>query len=368
MWLSLLDQALTFIGGVVAASFGVYEGPVTDQGAIAGPYRYTRFVYNGVSASQQYAPTPTGPWTEGFGFGLTGAGFNFWASVYALAHATESWLSSVVFSAGYSVITRSANMPQVMTQGRVVKLIIDMLEFGQPLQISHYLRANAQSQADGKNETHIIDRFVVGGLQGSLAACMGADCNIVGYRVEDRISADPNNGRKHTYKQELAVGSWVPGTGDSVGEADAPQLAACLQWYTDWTGPGERGRSFVPGIAHGMVSSGRLNSGAMDALKAYAGQLLSIYDGDTVAGDWFQLVLWRQHMTGTTLPNDAVSNPITVVGGVKQYLNGKPVYVYPPTNRPPFNPKAAEHPITVYDVGSRLRTQRRRGIDVRIGR
>lgn len=239
----------------------------------------------------------------------------------------------------------------------VVKLVIEMEQFKQPMQLEHYFK-KTNTALHPSDEAGLISAYAAA-AQAELLACMSADVTLVRYRVEDRISSGALNGRLRTHigPFENVVGTIAGGAGTS----DAPQLAAVVSWYTNFSGRGERGRSFVPGTAHTNVEDGALKADAVTLYQAWGDAVVDNFDGDENEDAPWQLVLWRQHMTNLTIPDDVEENEIITVGGVRQYR-------YLEATRPPFNFKAASHAITLAVVRPTIRTQRRRGLNVRISR
>lgn len=351
-----IDQAL---GYVTSATFE-YTGTPVDFGPLAGPVRYQRYHFVGLSTTLQVSSNGT-DWTDtiAVGFGLTTLD-NYLNlvdrlvdAVYAVAHAAVERGASLL-AAGTLYAGEGFGMTSIAI-GNVKKLSVEMRTFEQPLQLSFYFR-RTDSASGATGEADLIGDFRTN-VEPSLLDCMSADVTLDRYRVEDRISAGSTNGRLRTFVGETL--SAVVGTGAAADTNNIPQAAGCVSWYTNFAGRGERGRTFVPGLPAAFVDNGRLTSAAVTAYQAFVDALIAWADGDTDTADW-QYVLWRAHLTGS---GAADPNPIT-----GHNPDGSPIYATPPVTKPPFNPLAAAHGITLGVVQSTVRVQRRRGIGVRIGR
>lgn len=338
-----------------------FFGPAVDFGPLAGPVRFQRYHFHGLAATLQISGDGSN-WhdtlTVDFGADVLENILNLVDRlvdlVFYVTHAAVE-AGAQLLAAG--VLYTSEEEPMVaIAVGNVKKLIVSMLEFEQPFQLSFHLRkTNTASSATG--EADLIGDFRTN-VEAELLACIAADVAILNYKVEDRISGGTTNGRLRTFTGDTL--SAVVGTGGAANTNNAPQLAGCLSWYTNFAGRGERGRSYLPGLPNAFYNDGRLAAGAVTAYEAFRDAILARYDGDTDNTAPYQLVLWRQHLTGAGAsdPNPVTSPPGTV----------PVVYGTPPVTRPPFNPLAAAHGITAGTVQSTVRVQRRRGIGVRIGR
>lgn len=338
-----------------------FTGAAVDFGPLAGPVRFQRYRFHSLNATLEISADGSN-WhdTLTVGFGLNDL-TNYLNLVDRLVDLVF-WVTHAAVEAGSQllaagVLYTSEEEPMVaIAVGNVKKLIVSMLEFEQPFQLSFHLRrTNTASSATG--EADLIGDFRAN-VETELLACMAADVAISDYKVEDRISGGTTNGRLRTFTGDTLTA--VVGTGGAANTNNAPQLAGCLSWYTNFSGRGERGRSYIPGLPNAFYDNGRLVAGGITAYEAFRDAILARYDGDTDNTAPYQLVLWRQHLTGAGAsdPNPVTSPPGTV----------PVVYATPPVTRPPFNPLAAAHGITAGTVQSTVRVQRRRGIGVRIGR
>lgn len=340
-----------------AASFPLsFCGPPVYFGAFAGPVAYQRYCFNGLTVTHQYS-NDGGEWHDSFSVGF---GFSDLSNVRNLAERLvelstgfeHSWQELGFFPtvAGVSYPTEESQMTAIQV-GNVKKLVVSMSQSGEPFQASfHFRKANDATGANG--EADLVSDFRAQAEPG-LLACMSADVTIDNYRVEDRISPGTTNGHLRTYiGAELTANV---GTAAAANTSNILQAAGCISWYTNFAGRGERGRTFIPGLPVPLFAdNGRLTDAAVAAYGAFIDALLARYDADTDgAADW-QLVLWRSHESGAgALEN----NPPA----------GQPGHVAPAT-APPFNPLAGAHGITLGKAQRVVRSLRRRGVGVRIGR
>lgn len=117
--------------------------------------------------------------------------------------------------------------------------------------------------------------------------------------------------------------------GDVTGDM-SPQLCACvISWSTALRGPANRGRMFVPGLPRDTIQQGYWSSAGQDVVSAFASKIFDPYAAD---GTNYQL-------------------------NVLSYV-------------PDSSPKAlrAAVPITGFHIVNRIKSQRRRGVGVRIHR
>lgn len=258
--------------------------------------------------------------------------------------------------------------------GNVIKLVVEMEQFNEPLQIEHYFRRTNDGAIDPGSDLSLVDDYAAG-ARSALFACMDVSVALVKYRAEWRIQG-ANAMLPRTYI--LAPNDGTVGTANGgVANADASQLSYVISWYTNFAGRGERGRTNVPGTSHPFIEENHLTDAAKTALSNYADVLTTTFNGDDDGTKAWQLVLWRQHLTNPALtPGDdgEYANPLNtaVPPSVAEWPGhdeeGRPIYVNPPTTRPPFSPAAAQHAITLAVVQDSVRTQRRRGPGVRISR
>jgi len=360
LWIKIVRWAIEQGISWIAANTFDWAGPPVDFGPLAGPVRYQRYHFVGFSATLQVSANGT-DWTDTITVAFDGSALdNILAlvdrlvdAVYAVSHAAVE-AGAQLLAGGVLYAGEGFGMTSIAI-GNVKKLIVEMRTFEQPLQLSFYFR-RTDTASGSTGEADLIGGFRTN-AEPALLDCMSADVTIDRYRVEDRISAGSTNGRLRTFVGETLVD--VVGTGGAADTNNIPQAAGCLSWYTNFSGRGERGRTFVPGLPAAFVDDGRLTSAGVTAYQAFADALIAWADGDTDTADW-QYVLWRAHLTGS---GAADPNPIT-----GHNPDGSPIYAVPPVTSPPFNPLAAAHGITLGIVQSTVRVQRRRGIGVRIGR
>lgn len=340
-----------------AASYPIdFCGAPVYFGEFAGPVKYQRYCFNGLTVTHQYS-SDGGEWHDSFsvGFGLSDLANvkNLAERLVELSTGFEhSWqeLGFYPTVAGVAYPSEESQMTSIAV-GNVKKLVVSMSQSGEPFQLSfHFKKANDATGATG--EADLIGDFRAQ-AEPALLACMSADVAINNYRVEDRISPGTTNGHLRTFIGEELAG--VVGTAAAANTSNILQAAGCVSWYTDFSGRGERGRSFIPGVPVPLFGdNGELTDAGVVAYQAFVDALLARYDAATdAAADW-QLTLWRSHVSGA---GAIEGNPPA----------GQPGHVAPAT-APPFNPLAGNHGITLGKPQRVIRTLRRRGKGVRIGR
>lgn len=355
LWLYFRNFAVNTILDWVADGFLTFDGPVVDLGSLAGPVRFQRYHFSGLSVTLQYSSDGeewhNGP-TAGFGLEDLTNYLNLvdWLVdlAYGLGMAAVERFDAAYTVAGVVYAELGAPMTAIAV-GNVKKLVLSLTQGSEPLNLSFYFRkTDAPSGSTG--EADLIGDFRTN-AEPALLDCMSADVAINQYRVEDRISAGVTNGHLRTFIGEVLSG--VVGTAAAADTSNIYQAAGCLSWYTNFSGRGERGRTFIPGLPAVFVDNGLLQAGAIAAYQTFADAMIANYDGDTDAADW-QFVLWRSHVSGA---GAVEGNP---PAGQEGHVN--------PATQPPFNPLAAAHGITLGVPQQTVRTLRRRGVGVRIGR
>lgn len=258
--------------------------------------------------------------------------------------------------------------------GNVLKLVVEMEQFNEPIQIEHYFRRTNDASVDPGSDVSLVGDWIAN-ASALLRACMDVSVAIKKYRAEWRVQG-ANSVLPRTYQQVTDIPVLGTANGAAPG-ADASQLAYVISWYTNFAGRGERGRTYMPGTSHAFITDNRVNADGLLVLNSYADNLLGFFNGDTDITKAWQIVLWRQHLTNPALvPGDdgEYANPLntavppSVVEWPGHDEEGKPIYVHPPTTRPPFSAAAGQHGITLGVPQDRVKTQRRRGPGVRISR
>jgi hypothetical protein len=258
--------------------------------------------------------------------------------------------------------------------GNVLKLVVEMEQFGEPVQIEHYFRRTNDASVDPGSDVSLVAEYAASSV-GALLGCMDVSVAVKKYRAEWRVQG-ANTILPRTYITN-APGGLVGTANGGVAGADASQLAYVISWYTDFAGRGERGRTYVPGTSHAFIEENRVTDLGIIALTNYVTLLLAAFNGDTNVSKAWQMVLWRQHLTNPALvPGDdgQYANPLNTAVPPSQAAwpghdeEGRPLYVNPPTTRPPFSPAAGQHAITLGTAQDKVKTQRRRGPGVRISR
>jgi hypothetical protein len=258
--------------------------------------------------------------------------------------------------------------------GNVLKLVVEMEQFGEPVQIEHYFRRTNDASVDPGSDVSLVAEYAASSV-GALLGCMDVSVAVKKYRAEWRVQG-ANTILPRTYITN-APGGLVGTANGGVAGADASQLAYVISWYTDFAGRGERGRTYVPGTSHAFIEENRVTDLGIIALTNYVTLLLAAFNGDTNVAKAWQMVLWRQHLTNPALvPGDdgQYANPLNTAVPPSQAAwpghdeEGRPLYVNPPTTRPPFSPAAGQHAITLGTAQDKVKTQRRRGPGVRISR
>jgi hypothetical protein len=356
LWVQLARQAIDGLLQWATSGFLNFAGLEVDFGPLAGNYRYFRFRYQGLTVYAQTSPDNV-TYTDrvSVSFGLSNLQ-NIRNLAQPLVEMAEGLLhTGLEGGALYSVAGGlSPTEEEAMTSiavGNVKKLVIGMRQAGEPFQESFHFRKTTDATG-ATGEADLIGDFRAQ-AEPALLACMSADVSIANYRVEDRISAGATNGHLRTFLGEELIG--VVGTAAAADTSNILQAAGCISWYTNFAGRGERGRTFLPGLPVPLFAdNGELTDAAVTAYQAFIDALLARYDGDTdAAADW-QVVLWRSHVSGA---GAVEGNPPAGAAG----------HVLPAT-RPPFNPLAAAHGITLGKPNRVVRSLRRRGKGVRIGR
>jgi hypothetical protein len=376
-----VSLALSWVakGGIDFCGPTVDFGPITG-GAVPVGYRYQRWCFNGFNVAL-FRSGDQVTWYSVFGAGLGPSTLTGWLALAQLVY--DNWLlqlanppyseqpgplSPVLLSREGFVRTMDA------VNGNVLKLVVEMEQFGEPLQIEHYFRRTNDATVDPGSDISLVGDFT-SGPRDALLACMDVSVAIKRYRAEWRVQG-ANAILPRTYLVASAPGQ-VGTANEGAPGADASQLAYVISWYTNFAGRGERGRTFIPGTSHDFIVANRVVEDGTVALQAYADSLMATFGGDEDSLDAWQLVLWRQHLTNPALvPGDdgEYANPLNtaVPPSVAEWPGhdeeGKPIYTFPPTTRPPFSPAAAQHGITLAVPSDKLRTQRRRGPGVRISR
>jgi hypothetical protein len=356
LWVELARQAVDGLLQWATSGFLNFNGVEVDFGPLAGNYRYFRFRFQGLTVYAQTSPD-NGTYTDRVrvAFGLSNLQ-NIYNLAQPLVEMAEGLLHTgleqgALYSVAGGLSPTEEEAVTSIAVGNVKKLVIGMRQQSEPFQLSFHFRKTTDATG-ATGEADLIGDFIAQ-AQPALLACMSADVAITGYRVEDRISAGATNGHLRTFIGAPLVG--VVGTAAAADTSNILQAAGCISWYTNFSGRGERGRSFLPGVPVVLFAdNGLLTDAAITAYQAFVDALLLRYDGDTDAtADW-QLVLWRNHVSGAGATE---ANPPAGATG----------HVIPATH-PPFNPLAAAHGITLGVPQRVVRSLRRRGVGVRIGR
>jgi hypothetical protein len=245
-----------------------------------------------------------------------------------------------------------------MAAGEVKKLTLVYNDEDQEYQNSLYLRFRNDlgTVDDLVNDARTWKDTWLEGLSESLS--------LVSYRVEDVV---PGTAIRKSYPPGTSASD---NHGTVAGNADAVMVAALVSWRSQYRGQGNRGRWFVPGLPDSAYSRGQITVDFQTALALGASTILLHYNPIPSVGNVgsarYELVLWRRHLTGLPAGFEAThSEPYQ--NEIRDHVNHKPVYLYPPKTRPPFSPLAAI-PIVDVAVPRLLRAQRRRELGVHITR
>lgn len=383
MWVWILEWITTNVVAWVAAGID-FNGVPVDFGPLAGGVRFQRFRFHGLAVDLQVGSGVdlahiTG-WTSILTVSFTAGGLeNIVTNVGLIWNAINgvflAWISEGLMFMMDGVIYPVTEVKAVdAVNGNVLKLVVEMEQFGEPLQIEHYFRRTNDASVDPGSDVSLVAEYAASSV-GALLGCMDVSVVIKKYRAEWRVQG-ASTILPRTYITN-AAGGLVGTANGGVAGADASQLAYVISWYTDFSGRGERGRTFVPGTSHAFIEENRVTDLGVIALTNYVTLLLAAFNGDTNVAKAWQMVLWRQHLTNPALvPGDdgQYANPLNmaVPPSVAEWPGhddeGKPIYVNPPTTRPPFSPAAAQHGITLGTPQDKVKTQRRRGPGVRISR
>lgn len=383
MWAFLLSQIETAIASWVAAGVD-FDGAPVDFGPLAGGLQFQRYHFHGLAVDLQVGSGPDldhiSSWTSVLTVDFAAGGLeNIATNVDLLWNVIrltfEEWLrEGLRFRIGGALYGAGGRIGMDAVNGNVLKLVVEMEQFSEPLQIEHYFRRTNDASVDPGSDASLIDEYVAS-AQAPLRACMDVSVLVTKYRAEWRV-----RGALAIVPRTYITSAGGPFAGTAnggVAGADASQLAYVISWYTDFAGRGERGRTYMPGTSHTFIEDNRVTPAGIVQLDAYINALLTAFSGDTDITKAWQLVLWRQHLTNPALvPGDdgEYANPLntavppSVVEWPGHDEEGRPIYVNPPTTRPPFSPAAAQHAITLGVAQDKIRTQRRRGPGVRISR
>jgi hypothetical protein len=367
------DSTIHFCGEPVHFPLEHFPAPVYH-------YAYQRWCFRGFTVVLQISDDGV-TWFDGPSASL-GPGWVLdpIATINFLFNTWKSFIESNIFDQsafvdfGGRTYTRRFYSGMDAVNGNVLKLVVEMEQFGEPLQIEHYFRRTNDGAIDPGSDVSLVADWIAAS-QAVLRACMDVSVKIRKYRTEWRVQG-ANAMLPRTYQQNAAA-DLVGTANGGVAGADASQLAYVISWYTNFAGRGERGRTFIPGTSHAFIEDNRVTDDGINALFAYAGSLTDVFNGDDDGTKAWQMVLWRQHLTNPALvPGDdgEYTNPLNtaVPPSVAEWPGhdeeGRPIYVNPPTTRPPFSAAAAQHAITLAVVQDTVKTQRRRGPGVRISR
>jgi hypothetical protein len=302
------------------------------------------------------------------------------ATINFLFNTWKSFIESNIFNQGAFIdfggrtYTEGFSSGMDAVNGNVLKLVVEMEQFNEPVQIEHYFRRTNDASVDPGSDVSLVADYV-SSVASALLGCMDVSVAIKKYRAEWRVQG-ANTILPRTYIVN-SVGGAVGTANGGVAGADASQLSYVISWYTNFAGRGERGRTFIPGTSHAFIEENRVTAPGITALANYVTGLFNGFNGDEDVTKAWQMVLWRQHLTNPALvPGDdgEYANPLNtaVPPSVAEWPGhdeeGRPIYVNPPTTRPPFSPAAAQHAITLGTPQDKIKTQRRRGPGVRISR
>lgn len=160
----------------------------------------------------------------------------------------------------------------------------------------------------------------------AVATALGASC-LAGFSSElsirEVIASDVQPGTRGTYHLPFAA------FGDSAEWIIAPQDAVVISWRTDLSGPMNRGRCYIPCVTVSGATNGYVQAALQDLVSGFASKLFDPFAADGTA---YQL-------------------------NVLSYVPGS-------------SPRAlrAAVPITAFSIDNTVKSQRRRGVGVRIHR
>lgn len=306
------------------------------------------------------------------------AHYDFTSSVLANAYQNLADLLTLIYNVLNAAYLGGVNVfvagigpfdprGSAMAVGDVVKLSVNMRQFGsEPLQIAHHFRC-----ADAAATFDTLETAYRTTCLPALVGAMHTSVEVLSVSIEDiiNVSAPTIQRKTRTYNSAgdyPQVGTQVGGGGQN---AEAPQLSVAVTWETPFAGRGERGRSFMPGLWDSASENGIATPAYIVLAQAYADSLVNNFgvnaaNAPLIAGvDWV-FVLWREHLSNPAIPAGSI-NPAGAVVRTPANPSG---YEWPPVTRRPFNPRAAANGIQAAIVRDVVRTQRRRGRGVRIGR
>lgn len=192
------------------------------------------------------------------------------------------------------------NLP--WTHRTLYQLTVQGLAFGQQIVNTHHFEAEATyditnngTDAGAQADSQLLALDWIANLKTPYLAQLPVD-----YAMQNVICQvlERNGQFRHrlTPMENVSTG---PGTNATLGTLENLTLAGVIRWRTPIAGKRHRGRSYIGPLGQSAVADGRLVTGAVTVLTAYADAMRNRYTGaGASAGKWNLTVYSRPYNSG----------------------------------------------------------------------